>query len=102
MTEARAALEGLIAHLREAGLGSVTEVFSGDILTPGGCAFQTWSVAELLRSQVLVCHAETLQASRQPSYSNTRRSRQPSATSVSTPPGTSSVFRPSSAPPRWV
>ena len=56
--QARAALDGLIAHLWEAGLGSVSEVFSGDTLTPGGCAFQAWSVAELLRAHVLVSHAE--------------------------------------------
>ncbi len=56
--QARAALDGLIAHLWEAGLGSVSEVFSGDTLTPGGCAFQAWSAAELLRAHVLVSHAE--------------------------------------------
>ena len=56
--DARAALEGLTAHLWEAGLGSVSEVFAGETLTPGGCAFQAWSVAELLRAHVLVSHAE--------------------------------------------
>jgi glycogen debranching enzyme len=56
--QARAALAGLCAHLWEAGLGSVSEVFSGDALTPGGCPFQAWSVAELLRAHVLVSHAE--------------------------------------------
>ncbi|WP_229671168.1 amylo-alpha-1,6-glucosidase [Deinococcus aquiradiocola] len=58
VAEARAALDGLVAHLWEAGLGSVSEVFSGDTLTPGGCAFQAWSVSEVLRAHVLVCHAE--------------------------------------------
>ena len=56
--QVREALDGLIAHLWNAGLGSVSEVFSGDALTPGGCAFQAWSVAELLRAHVLVFHAE--------------------------------------------
>ncbi len=36
-------------HLREAGLGSVSEVFSGDPPhEPGGCPAQAWSVATLL------------------------------------------------------
>lgn len=37
-------------HLKEAGLGNVSEVFDGDSPhTPGGCIAQAWSVAELLR-----------------------------------------------------
>lgn len=40
----------LLAHLFDAGLGSVSEVFDGDSPhTPGGCIAQAWSVAELLR-----------------------------------------------------
>lgn len=36
-------------HLREAGLGSVSEVFSGDSPhQPGGCPAQAWSVASLM------------------------------------------------------
>ncbi|MFH0981660.1 MAG: amylo-alpha-1,6-glucosidase [Planctomycetota bacterium] len=42
----------LLAHLSEAGLGSVSEVFDGDPPhTPRGCIAQAWSVAELLRIQ---------------------------------------------------
>ncbi|MFB9994304.1 amylo-alpha-1,6-glucosidase [Deinococcus oregonensis] len=55
---ARAALAGLTGHLWEAGLGHVSEVFAGDSLTPGGCPFQAWSVAEVLRAHVLVARAE--------------------------------------------
>ncbi|HEY6797850.1 MAG TPA: amylo-alpha-1,6-glucosidase [Kineosporiaceae bacterium] len=43
-------LEGLLGHLAEAGLGSVSETADGDaphLVT--GCPFQAWSVAELLR-----------------------------------------------------
>ena len=65
VTEARAALEGLTSHLWEAGLGSVSEVFSGETLTPGGCSFQAWSVAELLRAHVLVSHAEAALAGKE-------------------------------------
>ena len=37
-------------HLREAGLGSVSEIFDGDPPhAPRGCIAQAWSVAELLR-----------------------------------------------------
>jgi len=47
----RAGLQTLVAHLDEAGLGSVSEVFDGDPPhRPGGCIAQAWSVAELLRA----------------------------------------------------
>ncbi|MDV6374321.1 amylo-alpha-1,6-glucosidase [Deinococcus arenicola] len=59
--QARAALDGLRGHVWEAGVGHVSEVFSGDGLRPGGCAFQAWSVAELLRGHVLVSRAEQQQ-----------------------------------------
>jgi len=40
----------LIAHLGDAGLGTISEVFDGDPPhTPRGCIAQAWSVAELLR-----------------------------------------------------
>jgi glycogen debranching enzyme len=58
VTRARAALNGLSGHLWEAGVGHVSEVFAGDTLRPGGCPFQAWSVAELLRAHVLVSRAE--------------------------------------------
>ncbi len=38
-------------HLREAGLGTISEVFDADFPhEPGGCISQAWSVAELLRA----------------------------------------------------
>lgn len=47
---ARRWLQPLWGHLREAGLGTVSEVFDGDPPhQPGGCIAQAWSVAELLR-----------------------------------------------------
>ncbi len=40
-------------HLREAGLGHISEVFDGDFPhQPGGCIAQAWSVAEILRVYV--------------------------------------------------
>ncbi len=48
---ARNYLDGLLSHLREAGIGSVSEVADGDAPhTPGGCPWQAWSVAEPLRA----------------------------------------------------
>jgi predicted glycogen debranching enzyme len=44
-------LDPLRAHLREAGLGQISEVFDGDAPhRPGGCFAQAWSVAEVLRT----------------------------------------------------
>ncbi|MEI6085076.1 MAG: amylo-alpha-1,6-glucosidase, partial [Verrucomicrobiota bacterium] len=44
-------LAGLIAHLEDAGLGSVAEIFEADAPhRPVGCFAQAWSVSELLRA----------------------------------------------------
>ncbi|MEM7333754.1 MAG: amylo-alpha-1,6-glucosidase [Chloroflexota bacterium] len=49
-TLARTYLEPLMHHLKEHGLGSISEVFDGNPpFTPRGCIAQAWSVAELLR-----------------------------------------------------
>src|SRR5262249_16312748 len=38
-------------HLREAGLGSISEIFDAEApQSPKGCASQAWSVAEILRA----------------------------------------------------
>ncbi|MBN2561039.1 MAG: glycogen debranching enzyme family protein [Phycisphaerae bacterium] len=48
---ARRFLDGLLDHLCEAGIGSISEVADGDPPhTPGGCPWQAWSVAEPLRA----------------------------------------------------
>jgi predicted glycogen debranching enzyme len=45
-------------HLRDAGLGQISEIFDGDAPhTPRGCVAQAWSVAELLRAAVEDVHA---------------------------------------------
>jgi predicted glycogen debranching enzyme len=50
---ARAKLDGLVAHLSEACIGNISEVFdAGEPYTPGGCIAQAWGVAELLRCLV--------------------------------------------------
>ena len=44
------ALDGLVRHLGEAGLGPVSEIFGGNPPhRPDGCIAQAWSVGELLR-----------------------------------------------------
>jgi predicted glycogen debranching enzyme len=48
--EARRFLEGLLPHLDEACLGSVSEICDGEPpFVPRGCIAQAWSVAEVLR-----------------------------------------------------
>ncbi|MEW6156720.1 MAG: amylo-alpha-1,6-glucosidase [Verrucomicrobiota bacterium] len=50
---ARKFLEGFVAHLNEACIGSVSEIFDAESpFTPRGCIAQAWSVAELLRCWV--------------------------------------------------
>lgn len=47
-----------VLHLREAGIGGVSEVFDGDPPhTPGGCPVQAWSIAELLELTQMVSDA---------------------------------------------
>jgi predicted glycogen debranching enzyme len=44
-------LRGIEAHLSEAGLGQISEIFDGDVpRRPRGCFAQAWSVAEILRA----------------------------------------------------
>ena len=47
---ARSFLSPLIEHLKEHGVGSISEIFDGGPpFTPRGCTAQAWSVAEVLR-----------------------------------------------------
>jgi predicted glycogen debranching enzyme len=50
---ARRFLGGLVDHLNEACIGSISEIFDADQPhTPRGCIAQAWSVAEMLRAWV--------------------------------------------------
>jgi glycogen debranching enzyme len=50
---ARGWLQNFRAHLREAGLGQISEIFDGDAPhSPRGCIAQAWSVAEILRCEL--------------------------------------------------
>ena len=50
----------LSVHLKEAGLGSISEIFDGqEPHTPGGCIAQAWSSAEVLRLLLLVRQSNT-------------------------------------------
>jgi predicted glycogen debranching enzyme len=47
---ARAVLDGFAAHLDEACIGTISEIFDAEApYTPRGCVAQAWSVAEVLR-----------------------------------------------------
>ncbi|MEN3334159.1 MAG: hypothetical protein V7641_3524 [Blastocatellia bacterium] len=49
-TGARRFIEGLLPHLSEACIGTISEIFDAEPpYTPRGCAAQAWSVAEMLR-----------------------------------------------------
>lgn len=46
----RELIKPLLEHLKDAGLGSISEIFDGDVpYKPRGCISQAWSVAEMLR-----------------------------------------------------
>jgi predicted glycogen debranching enzyme len=53
LERARSFLEGFRAHLGEACVGSISEIFDAEApYTPRGCVAQAWSVAEVLRCWV--------------------------------------------------
>jgi glycogen debranching enzyme len=46
-------LQSFVAHLAEAGLGSISEIFEPEPpFRPMGCIAQAWSVAEILRHAI--------------------------------------------------
>jgi len=50
-TGARECLTGFEHHMREAGVGTISEIFDAEApFTPRGCIAQAWSVAEVLRA----------------------------------------------------
>jgi predicted glycogen debranching enzyme len=56
---ARAWLDGIEGHLRQACIGSISEIFSGDEPhRPEGCFAQAWSVAEALRAWIEIQRIE--------------------------------------------
>ena len=56
---ARRALSGFFDHLKDACIGSISEVFDADQpFTPRGCIAQAWSVAEVLRASVALARRE--------------------------------------------
>jgi glycogen debranching enzyme len=58
---ARRFLQGFVAHLGEACIGSISEIFDAEApFTPRGCIAQAWSVAEVLRAWVKTAPADAL------------------------------------------
>ena len=55
LEQARRWLAPFDAHLSEAGLGQISEIFDADRPhTPRGCIAQAWSVAEVLRAKMML------------------------------------------------
>lgn len=81
--QARRFLAPLEAHLRQAGLGQISEVFDGDAPhQPGGCFAQAWSVAEILRSLCEVVY-ETVPVATPPQKPSSRSATRPASTAAS-------------------
>jgi glycogen debranching enzyme len=60
-------LEGIVSHLREACVGSISEIFDAEApYLPRGCISQAWSVAEVLRAW-LKCKQSSQAAQKQTS-----------------------------------
>ena len=56
--DARRCLDGFVAHLDEAGIGTLSEIFDAEKpYTARGCIAQAWSVAEVLRAWLLTATA---------------------------------------------
>ncbi len=56
---ARRELDPFADHLRDAGMGTISEIFDGDVPhTPRGCPAQAWSVAEVLRAWLALRQAD--------------------------------------------
>ena len=56
---ARRCLDGFAAHLNEAGVGTLSEIFDAeDPFTARGCVAQAWTVAEVLRAWVITEESE--------------------------------------------
>jgi glycogen debranching enzyme len=50
---ARKCFKGIIPHLEDAGIGTISEIFDADWPhAPRGCIAQAWSVAEILRAYI--------------------------------------------------
>ncbi|HAU38055.1 MAG TPA: glycogen debranching protein [Phycisphaerales bacterium] len=59
VAQAKEYLAAFDDHLRQAGLGFVSEIFDGDPPhAPRGCICQAWSIGEVLRAKQLVAQAE--------------------------------------------
>ncbi len=60
---ARSYLAPALRHLRDHGLGSISEIFDGDApFNPRGCPAQAWSVAEYLRAWCMIHKLEEKQS----------------------------------------
>jgi glycogen debranching enzyme len=71
---AKRVLEGILPHLQEAGIGTISEIFDGDTPhAPRGCIAQAWSVGEILRAYVEDAHC--IDGRIEPATARTRQAR---------------------------
>jgi len=64
---AHAMLNGFFDHLREACVGSISEIFDAEPpFTPRGCIAQAWSIAEVLRCWAKTAEPVTASADEEP------------------------------------
>ncbi|MBV9462809.1 MAG: glycogen debranching enzyme family protein, partial [Verrucomicrobiae bacterium] len=85
---ARDHLAGFESHLREAGLGTISEIFDGEVPhRPRGCIAQAWSVAEILRVLLSIELAKAKRG-RDPAYHGQIASRTEVAHSTPAPAAT--------------
>jgi glycogen debranching enzyme len=71
---AKRVLEGILPHLQEAGVGTISEIFDGDPPhTPRGCIAQAWSVGEILRAYVEDAHG--IDRRSEPATARTKQAR---------------------------
>ncbi|MBK7595297.1 MAG: glycogen debranching enzyme family protein [Gemmatimonadetes bacterium] len=62
--QGRALIEGCLLHLRQAGVGTISEIFDADAEhIPRGAIAQAWSVAEILRAWLLTATPHPLSTS---------------------------------------
>jgi glycogen debranching enzyme len=75
--EAQAILTAIIPHLREAGTGTISEIFDADPPhNPRGCMAQAWSVGEILRAYVEDVHGGRKKNNGRTSTQSPRRHRE--------------------------
>jgi glycogen debranching enzyme len=87
LTNVKRLLSQFEEHLKEAGIGQVSEILDGDPpFQPRGCIAQAWSVAELLRVALVVAEAERKTAADVDAFALGQASLHPQSTRAASRP----------------